>query len=452
MGDVLRRASAAVIEQLEARRMLSAVPLGVSQVPTSLGMQLRVSGTPGNDQIAVKQSGGSVVVSSATGWSASFAGTFSSILIDGGAGNDSIIIDPSVTTSCTLFGGSGNDTLVGGSEDDRLYGGAGKNVLNGGAGNDVLEVLGSTADTLTGGGGRDSFWIDANGRERITDLTAQQSAEGDVHKVRNFDPGPFATGKTHTVSQALSVHALAEPSTDAGTIYRDFSSDPLFSTTGPSPDDVVQGNVGDCYLLSVLSSVAKTDAWRIRQSVLDLGDGTYLVQFWRGGTAHFIRVDGELPTWPDGTLAYANVGAQGSIWVPIMEKAFVLFRSRSGSYAGIDGGWMDEAYAALGSVGQSTYSVSDPTSLLSRLRQDLALGESVTYGTSDVADAAPLLSQHAYSVVSVMTDASGNPASMQVRNPWGVDGAGNDGNDDGYVIVTAQQAFDSMLGFVAAYV
>src|SRR5205085_4339148 len=102
-------------------------------------------------------------------------------------------------------------------------------------------------------------------------------------------------------------------------------SHPLFASDGPKEDDIRQGKVGDCYFLSVLSSVAKIDPWRVRQSVLDLGDGTYAVQFNRDGRKVFIRVDADLPTWADGSLAYAHLGSQGSLWVAILEKAFVSF-------------------------------------------------------------------------------------------------------------------------------
>ena len=47
-------------------------------------------------------------------------------------------------------------------------------------------------------------------------------------------------------------------------------------------------------------------------------------------------------------------------------------------------------------------------------------------------------------------DASGNVISITLRNPWGVDGAGNDGNNDGYVTITPAQAFAGYLGVTVA--
>ena len=66
-----------------------------------------------------------------------------SILIDGGLGNDSL-----------LRGGGGADTIFGGDGVDRLEGQDGNDLLEGGAGADSL-LGGDGDDTLIGGGGAD---------------------------------------------------------------------------------------------------------------------------------------------------------------------------------------------------------------------------------------------------------------------------------------------------------
>ncbi|MEQ1825946.1 MAG: LamG-like jellyroll fold domain-containing protein, partial [Pirellula sp.] len=58
------------------------------------------------------------------------------IVLSGGSGNDTFIVDPSVMVPVRLSGGAGNDKLVGGSANDVLIGGDGNDVLIGGAGND----------------------------------------------------------------------------------------------------------------------------------------------------------------------------------------------------------------------------------------------------------------------------------------------------------------------------
>jgi len=230
--------------------------------------------------------------------------------------------------------------------------------------------------------------------------------------------------------------------------YQDFSKDPLFATSGPLENDVKQGASGDCWLLATLASVAKVDPSEIRNLVTAVGDGTYEVKFDIKGKFTTVRVDGQLPATADGTLAYAGLGTGGSIWVAIVEKAYAAVRTNAASYASLDSGWMDEAFAILGDTSASSFAADNAQSLLSTLSKDLSAGDSIVMGINQAADGAQLVAGHAYTVDSVTADASGNSVSLRLRNPWGVGGT----NNDGYVTITGQQALDSMIGFTYAKV
>jgi Ca2+-binding RTX toxin-like protein len=102
------------------------------------------------------------------------------VILEGGAGNDSLKIDSTLARfdkQALILGSDGNDTLVGGAGDDALIGGAGDDILAGGKGNDLL-CGGSGNDTLTGGtgndicfGGLDSDQVDAgDGNDNIFSL------------------------------------------------------------------------------------------------------------------------------------------------------------------------------------------------------------------------------------------------------------------------------------------
>ena len=167
-------------------------------------------------------------------------------------------------------------------------------------------------------------------------------------------PAPTAT---HAAAAATAAKAAAGPvavadpvTTDAGYVYKSFAGDPLFAPSGPSANDVSQGELGDCYLLSVLSSVAKTDSALIRQTVVPNANGTYTVSFaGKTGGRTAVTVDGELPTLPDGRPAYAQLGADNSLWVSLYEKAYADFvNPKADRYATISGGWMGDAFTALG--------------------------------------------------------------------------------------------------------
>jgi hypothetical protein len=428
----MREAVSAVVEGLESRTMMAASPLAISQVQLiGGGAELHIQGTAKTNKLTLSEQGGQFLVAD-NGVSQTVSGEFADVRIYGGAGNDSIVVDSSVTTDCFL------------------YGGAGRNTLQAGSGNDMLVCIGSTADTLSGGAGSDSFWTDNKSAERITNLTAAEAADGAVHRVSSYYTGPSTK---IAVTSAKAKARATEPGTTNGATYQDFSNHPLFAAFGPSENDVIQGQIGDCYYLSVLSSVAKLDANKIEQSILDMGDGTYLVQFSKGGSNVFVHVDGQLPVLSGGQLDYAGLGAGGSIWTAIMEKAYAVFHGPTASYASIDGGWMDEVYSALGDLPKSNYGGAGAAALMSLIAGEVSLGESVTYGTGNaILDNAPLIGGHAYTVDSIVTNAQGVATGLRLRNPWGIDGAGNDGNNDGYVIVTPQQAYDCLAGTVAAFV
>jgi len=116
---------------------------------------------------------------------------------------------------------------------------------------------------------------------------------------------------------------------------------------------------GDCYFLSTLSAIAKVDPAAIRKDIINNNDGTYTVNFVKGGTKTPIRVSATLPTWPDGQLAYAGLGADNSTWVAVMEKAFAEFRTHAKTYASLSGGWMSEVFSDLGIKSQSTFSAAN---------------------------------------------------------------------------------------------
>lgn len=421
----------AMIETLEGRTLLAAQPLSID----INGSELVITGTNKADAITITQNGSELTIANKD-WSTTVTNTFSSIRVNGSKGNDKVTIDASVTTNTKLFGGAGKDTLIGGS------------------GEDVFVTVGGGKDFVYGADGNDSFWVDK--KDVIGDASSAEIAGGNVHRIAAFQgiktqvqKGKKIVTKTTKVGLEPKGENLADPKvTEAGITYKNFYGSKLFADNGPVADDVNQGYVGDCYFLATLASVADTNPNTIKQSVVDLGDGTFAVRFFKGAQEVYFRVDGDLPTWSNGQLAYAGKGAEGSIWVAIMEKAFTQFRTGANTYESIEAGWMSEAYAAIGKTSQNYFSQISATTLLNTIKAALDAGKSVTYACYDPTDGAPLIGYHAYTVVSV--DAAAK--TITLRNPWGIDGAGWDGCNDGYVTVTAQQAHNAFMGMMTAWV
>jgi len=446
---------ASTVEALEARTMLAAAPVVVTEVAFNGGMQLQVAGSAANDQIRVLRTAAGLVVTSGGQVVGTYAGEYRSIRVAGGAGNDKITVEASVTTPAILYGDAGRDMLTGGSGNDRIYGGLDGDTLNGGAGHDVLVTVGGAAsDRVAGGAGTDSFWTDTGTAEVISDATAAEVAAGNVHRVGSFFNYRYtvgATSRTAVMSKDLLGQDLVDPTVgDDEVSYQSFRGSDLFADKGPAAGDVEQGYVGDCYFLATLSAVAKTNANAIKQSVVDLGDGTYAVQFFRAGEPVYVRVDGDLPVWTGtNSLAYANTGAQGSLWAAVMEKAYAIFRRNQCSYESTEAGWMDEVFAALNKRSAAVWSTTSGDALLSKIKALLVAGKAVTFGVTEAVGEAPVIGYHAYTVDSVRVGADGK-LTLRLRNPWATDGAGSDGADDGYVTLTAVQAKANLGGLISA--
>ena len=108
---------------------------------------LMVGGTKGNDTILFRRVGTSRTIQLAINNRVvgSFAPT-GHLIVQGDAGNDTIIVSSNITSPAWLFGGDGSDRLVGGSGCDLLVGGAGADTLTGGGGSDLLIAGATTMD------------------------------------------------------------------------------------------------------------------------------------------------------------------------------------------------------------------------------------------------------------------------------------------------------------------
>jgi hypothetical protein len=444
-------------ETLEPRQMLASTPLTVVTAPTVGGLQLQVASGNKSDSISVTAVDGGLRVANGT-WSTTVGGTFTSIRIQGGRGSDHISVDPAITIPVTVWGGLGDDTIVGGGGGDALYGQLGTDILVGGAGDDLLVTIGdSRADRLTGGDGFDTFWLDDAGGEQVTDLSGEEIINNAAQRVgRFFGFTKMKRGVERAARAGVDLvgEDLPDPgAADASVTFKNFSSKPLFASDGPSQDDVSQGAVGDCWYLATLAATAKTNPTAIRRAVIELGDGTYAVRFADGGgTPVYVRVDGDLPVTSWGAMQYAGLGREGSTWVAVMEKAAACFRYGGlANYADLDGGWMSEAFEDLGYTSHAIWETDNGDDLLSQIAAELDEGKAVTLAIFEPARFSPLIGSHAYTVEAVETDDQGR-RTLVLRNPWGIDGVGNDGNDDGYVRVTPGQAYFSYWGVISANV
>jgi hypothetical protein len=234
---------------------------------------------------------------------------------------------------------------------------------------------------------------------------------------------------------------------DTSLVYRSVAGS-LFPHT-PSHLDEDQGELGDCYLISALGTLADSNPAAVENMIINNGDGTYTVRFYTStygisgyqsdggivagftnnqGTADYVTVDSMLPTTSAGILAYADYGdsytnSANVLWIPLIEKAYAQWnqtgregRDGTNNYASIEGGWMATVDAqVLGHNGIDYIMTSTPEQIAVTA---LAAKKAVTIGTEDFSgNPGGLYADHAYAIIGY----NAGTDKFILYNPWGTD-------------------------------
>lgn len=212
------------------------------------------------------------------------------------------------------------------------------------------------------------------------------------------------------------------------------------------PDHIQQGELGDCYFLAAVASLADTPAGKkqIFDMIQDKGNGKFSVTF-PGKPA--ITIDA--PT--DAEIALYSTSGKDGQWLAVLEKAYAhqtnqdaWFIQRSNPYDAIgNGAQLSTGIKGITGSGSDTdiLLLTSESSLRTKLQQALKAGRVTTSSVSKTLN--PMADQsrtanglprgHAYSVLAF--DAKKD--QVTVRNPWGntelIDAKGQprDGVDDG---------------------
>lgn len=167
------------------------------------------------------------------------------LTIIGTYGDDSITVDPAITTPIIVYGKEGNDTIIGGSGDDSLFGDAGNDLLVGGNGNDTLSGF-FGADTLNGSAGNDSLdgqW----GRDLLNGHVGDDSLIGG-NGMDHIYGGPGADhiegrGKADTLHGGMGNDTILSGA-GADVILGEDGDDDLYANAQPAFRDTLRGGTG----------------------------------------------------------------------------------------------------------------------------------------------------------------------------------------------------------------
>ena len=198
---------------------------------------------------------------------------------------------------------------------------------------------------------------------------------------------------------------------------------------GSSIDDIQQGNIGDCYFLSVLGSLCAfpdffDKLFHIKEKTKEHVYGVYL---YINGKWELVLVDDYFPYEGLGFKQFAfSCSAENEIWVPLIEKAWAKV---NGCYAKIGcGGLPNEVFDVLTEAfsEQKAISKSNKEEIWKKCEDAAGKGYVMTAGTSgDVSnldlEEVGLSPGHAYSFLNIYKVDTGNGIErvVKLRNPWG---------------------------------
>ncbi|VDN51412.1 unnamed protein product [Dracunculus medinensis] len=205
--------------------------------------------------------------------------------------------------------------------------------------------------------------------------------------------------------------------------------DPQLITEGQSRFDVIQGELGDCWLMAGAASITLRDELFYRvvppdQSFTDNYAGIFHFQFWHYGEWVDVVIDDRLPT-SDGKLLYMHSRELNEFWSPLLEKAYAKLH---GNYEALKGGTTSEALEDMtGGLTEFVDLKQPPKNLLQMMFRGFEM--SSLFGCS--IEASPLefeartreglVKGHAYSITGMrmVETQQGTIPLLRIRNPWG---------------------------------
>ena len=212
---------------------------------------------------------------------------------------------------------------------------------------------------------------------------------------------------------------------------------------GVEPQDLVQGQLGDCWLIAAIAAVAEHPS-SIKNLFVnhEINDrGKYQIRLYNHNVGKFeiVTVDDYLPV-SGGTPVFARPQG-GEIWVCLLEKAFAKFwpKIHAGTYPGmsegyqsIKGGYSANAFHAL--TGDNVYQLhttpsADKREMFRLLEQLCARNAIISVSSNPGTAREGLVAAHVYTVLDAQRAGTVMGLGLdkgyemiKLRNPWGANG------------------------------
>ncbi|KFW77039.1 Calpain-13, partial [Manacus vitellinus] len=130
---------------------------------------------------------------------------------------------------------------------------------------------------------------------------------------------------------------------------------------GVSRFDIMQGEIGDCWMLAALGSLTLRkqfleDVLPKDQGFQDNYAGIFHFRFWQYGDWVDVVIDDRLPVI-NGRYLFVHPRTSNEFWPSLLEKAYAKLR---GSYQNLNGGYLSDALVDFTGGIQVQFSLKDP--------------------------------------------------------------------------------------------
>uniref|UniRef100_A0AC35TZX3 Calpain catalytic domain-containing protein n=1 Tax=Rhabditophanes sp. KR3021 TaxID=114890 RepID=A0AC35TZX3_9BILA len=206
--------------------------------------------------------------------------------------------------------------------------------------------------------------------------------------------------------------------------------EPVLIDSGHSRFDVIQGSLGDCWLIAGAASLTLRDELFYRvvvpdQSFTESYAGIFHFTFWSAGKWVDVVIDDRLPVDANtGELVYIHSESNNEFWSALFEKAYAKLH---GSYEALKGGTTSEIMTdCTGGISEFIDLTTPPKNCLQMIMKGFEMGS--LFGCSIEADQYTyeakmpngLVKGHAYSITAckLVNGPNGQTCLLRIRNPW----------------------------------